>query len=151
MKKAPPWPPDLRFISPTYSVTRSILEEVPMKKFLALGMVLLAGGIMFLRGSADYAPEEVEMDTSLDAVPEHVLQAALEAVEGFEISEVEVEAMVIYEFEGVADGREVEIEVTEEGDVIEVEYEDEEDDDEGHAEDHDEGEDHNEDGDEHRG
>jgi hypothetical protein len=71
--------------------------------------------------------EEKEEKIELSKVPEVVLKAAQEAVEGIEIKEAEIEKTesgIIYELEGTADGKTYEIEITPEGKVIEVEQED---------------------------
>ena len=66
---------------------------------------------------------ENELAIPVSAVPERVRAAAEAAVEGIEFSEAEVESVLVYEVEGVANGKEYEIEITAEGQVIEVEEE----------------------------
>lgn len=75
--------------------------------------------------------DEEEFVVPLGRVPEHVLAAALEAVPGLELEAAEAEredGVLVYDLEGVLDGREIEVEVTEDGDVLEIEYDDEDND-----------------------
>jgi hypothetical protein len=93
---------------------------------------------------------EKEEKISLSEVPEVVLTAAQNAVEGIEITEAEIEKTsegMIYELEGTADGKIYEIEVSPDGKIIEVEQEGDEDQDKN--KDDDEDEDDNGDEDEH--
>ena len=81
---------------------------------------------------------EVEMDVPLHLVPEVVLAAAREAVDGIVLTEASVELEsdgLFYELEGSVGDRRVEIELTPDGDVIEIEDEDTEDDDEADSDD----------------
>ncbi len=76
--------------------------------------------------------EEDEIEVPLSEVPDNVIDAALAAVPGIELEEAEVETengIVIYDIEGELDGVEYEIEVTEAGEVLEIETDDEDDDD----------------------
>ena len=62
----------------------------------------------------------------LDQVPAAVKQAAVDAVPGFVLeraSSETKEGLVVYELEGPADGKKVEVEVTAEGKVLEIERE----------------------------
>jgi len=81
----------------------------------------------------DGEEDEDEEEIPLSEVPQVVKDAAAAAVPGIVLEEASRETedeRVIYELEGEANGTEYEIEVTEDGEVLEVE-EDEEDDDEG--------------------
>lgn len=77
----------------------------------------------------------------LDQVPQVVKDAALAAVPGLVLEEAEKETengVVLYCLEGAAGGKEYEVEVTENGTVVEVEDEgDDDDDDDEDDEDHD--------------
>ena len=81
----------------------------------------------------------------LDAVPKPVIDAAMAAVPGLVIGEVERElenGVVVYDLEGMAGGVRVEVEVTAEGKVLEVERgEEDEDDKEGEDDDDDDDDD----------
>lgn len=82
----------------------------------------------------------------LSEVPDVVLTAAQNAVEGIEITEAEIEKTgegIIYELEGTADGKIYEIEVSPDGKIIEVEQEGAEDQDKDKDDDDDEDEDDN--------
>lgn len=70
---------------------------------------------------------EHELAVPVETVPAKVREAALAAVPGLKLTEAGVEAVLIYELEGEAGGKEVEIEVTDEGDVLEIEHEDDDD------------------------
>lgn len=73
-----------------------------------------------------------ETKLPLEKVPEHVRQAALEAIPGIELVEAELEeedGRLLYELEGTFDGKHYEIEITESGEVVEVEQEDQDDED----------------------
>jgi uncharacterized membrane protein YkoI len=78
---------------------------------------------------------EDEREIPLSEVPAAARAAAEGAVPGIRLTEAEVEeegGRLVYELEGVADGKEYEIEVTAEGEVLEVEEagdDDDEDDD----------------------
>jgi uncharacterized membrane protein YkoI len=87
-------------------------------------------GVFVLAGfqARSHADEKV----SLDAVPQHLKDAALAAVPGLvlESAEREVEkGVLIYDLEGKAGGLRYEVEVTAEGKVTEVEKGDDDDDD----------------------
>lgn len=74
-----------------------------------------------------------EEEIPLDEVPDAVLQAALDAVPGFVAEEAAFEiedGEALYELEGEVDGEEIEIEITEDGTVVEIESDDDDDDDE---------------------
>lgn len=76
--------------------------------------------------------DEDEVDIPLDQVPAVVIKAAMDAVPGFEPEEAEMEVedgVTVYSIEGEAGDDEFEIEVTAEGEVLEIEEDDEEDDD----------------------
>ena len=87
-------------------------------------VILLPTGFLASTGEKE---EKIE----LSKVPEVVLEAAREAVQGIEIKEAEIEKSdkgIIYELEGTVDGKIYEIEITPEGKVIEVEEENGDDD-----------------------
>ena len=74
---------------------------------------------------------EQEKEVPLSEVPPEALKAAQGAVDGVTITEAEMEkedGQTVYVFEGEANGKEYEIEVTPEGKVLEVEDEAEEED-----------------------
>jgi hypothetical protein len=74
---------------------------------------------------------EKEKEIPLSEVPPEALHAAQDAIDDIVITEAEIEeedGQTIYVFEGDANGRKYEIEVTPEGKVLEVEREDEDDD-----------------------
>ena len=106
-------------------------------KRLVVAMIGLALGIF--TGLQFFGDDEHEV--ALEDVPAHVLEAALEAVSGVEITEAETEddGGFHYDLTGHVDGREVEIEISEDGEVLEVEWEDEDEseDDDDEAEDDD--------------
>lgn len=67
--------------------------------------------------------EEIEMETDLADVPARVLATLEEVAPGFsptyiELSVRDTAPFYVYEFEGVAGGREVDIEITEDGDFL---------------------------------
>jgi len=69
---------------------------------------------------------EKEKEVPLSEVPQEALEAAQGAVDGITITEAEMEqedGETVYVFEGEANGKEYEIEVTPEGKVLEVEQE----------------------------
>jgi uncharacterized membrane protein YkoI len=81
--------------------------------------------------SAAATAQGSEEDIPLDAVPKPVIDAAMAAVPGLVIDEVERElekGVVVYDVEGKAGGVRVEVEVTAEGKVLEVERGDDDDD-----------------------
>lgn len=68
--------------------------------------------------------DESEEEVAISDVPDAVLAAALNAVRGLEISEVEKEASAdgdMYEIEGLLDGKEIELLITADGAVLEME------------------------------
>jgi hypothetical protein len=71
--------------------------------------------------------EEPEQEIRVKQVPKSVIKAARQAVKGFKPSEVEVEAILIFELEGTADGKTYEIEVAANGKVLSSEAEEDED------------------------
>lgn len=75
---------------------------------------------------------EEEVNVPLDEVPESIRDAAEAAVPGIVFSEAERETengVVVYDLEGTANGVEYEVEVSEDGEVLEVEIENDDDDD----------------------
>jgi hypothetical protein len=75
---------------------------------------------------------ENEKEVPLSEVPAAAVEAAQGAVEGITLAEAEVEkedGKTVYDIEGTANGKEYTIEVTAEGEVLEVEEETEDDDD----------------------
>jgi uncharacterized membrane protein YkoI len=82
-----------------------------------------------------------EEKLSLDAVPKPVIDAAMAAVPGLVIEQAERElekGVVVYDLEGKAGGVRVEVEVTAEGKVLEVERGEDDDDKQGEEDDDDE-------------
>jgi hypothetical protein len=69
----------------------------------------------------DEGDAEHELTVPLTALPPAVLDAARKAVEGIELQEAEVESVLVYELEGEVGEKEYELEVTAEGQVLEVE------------------------------
>jgi uncharacterized membrane protein YkoI len=70
--------------------------------------------------------DDDEQSIPLDQVPALVLQAALKAVPGLIVEEAELEVedeVTVYGLAGTAGGKEVEVEVSAEGQVLEVEWE----------------------------
>jgi len=83
----------------------------------------IIGSLLFV-SSSFWASEE---DVALTDVPAVVIEAAKAAVDGLQITSVEVEVEggeTVYELEGTADGVEYEVEVTADGQVLEVEVDD---------------------------
>jgi len=69
---------------------------------------------------------EKEKEVPLSEVPPEALKAAQGAVDGITITEAEMEeegGKTVYVFEGEANGKEYEIEVTPEGKILELEEE----------------------------
>ena len=69
---------------------------------------------------------EDEKEIPLSEVPDAAVAAAKATVDGIELTEAEVEeedGQTIYDIEGTANGKEYSIEVTAEGEVLEVEEE----------------------------
>jgi hypothetical protein len=83
------------------------------------GGFVLGLGALLLAGAAVTRGDEEDQALELMRVPAPVKAAAAKAVEGFEPREVEVEAILVYELEGTADGKTYEIEVSGEGQVLE--------------------------------
>ena len=75
-----------------------------------------------LTACSGHIVEERGIDVS--EVPPEVLEAAREAVPGFEATEAEIE--YIYELDGEANGKAYEIEISPDGEVKEIEAKDEE-------------------------
>ncbi|MHC5209852.1 MAG: PepSY domain-containing protein [Planctomycetota bacterium] len=72
-----------------------------------------------------------EREIPLSDVPAAARAAAEHAVPGIRLTEAEVEeedGRLVYEIEGVANGKEYEIEVTADGEVLEIEEDDDDDD-----------------------
>lgn len=90
--------------------------------YLVLGFVLICG-----LGCASLDDLfEKEKEIPLSEVPPEALKAAQGAVDGVTITEAEMEkedGETVYVFEGEANGKEYEIEVTPQGKVLEVEEE----------------------------
>ncbi len=85
---------------------------------------------IFLSGCA-YLGFEQEQDIEINQVPTVVTAAATKAVPGFIVESAELEkedGKMVYELEGTANGKEYEIEISETGEVLEVESDDDEDD-----------------------
>ncbi len=67
---------------------------------------------------------EKETEISLEEVPPAVMDSARQAVPGIQLDEAEIEeedGQVVYELSGLADGKSYEIELSESGEVLEVE------------------------------
>lgn len=68
---------------------------------------------------ADGTIEEIEEEIEMSAVPEAVSTTLMENLEGFEPTTVEKSTregdMVVYEFEGMSDGQEIDVEINEDG------------------------------------
>ena len=67
--------------------------------------------------------EEIEMETTLEDTPAAVLAVLEEAAPGFEITYIELSvrdggAAFVYEFEGLLDGRQMDVEIDEGGEVL---------------------------------
>lgn len=99
--------------------------------FAVKAFVIIAfGGLCVIASAAWFTDKEREIP--LSELPEEVIAAAEAAVEGIVLTEAEIEETrkgIIYEVEGYVDETEYEIEITPEGDVIEVEIENDHDDD----------------------
>ena len=97
---------------------------------LRLFVVTAFASLVVLAGPAIQARET---EIPLDEVPDAVVRAAMEAVPGIELVSAEIEeenGETLYELEGMLDGERYEIEITPEGDVIEIEKGEDDDDDE---------------------
>jgi len=78
------------------------------------------------------AAEKTEVAIPLDQVPEAVKAAAVAAVKGLVLEKAEKETkngVVTYDVEGTANGKKMEVKVSAEGKVIEIEDADDDDDD----------------------
>lgn len=78
--------------------------------------------VVFLMGTTQGLAGK-ERDIPIAEVPEKILAAAKEAVPGIKITEAEVEEKrtgIVYEVEGVVDGKKYEINISEEGKVLRV-------------------------------
>ena len=83
--------------------------------------------LIFVSGCASHeSMYEDEKEIPLSNVPVVVVDAAQQAVENITLTEAEVEkeGRTVYVLEGTADGKEYEIEVTADGEVLDVEQED---------------------------
>ncbi|MHC4627080.1 MAG: PepSY domain-containing protein [Planctomycetota bacterium] len=96
--------------------------------YFVIGLVLVCGlGCATLDELFEH-----EKEIPLSEVPAAAAAAAKGAVEGIELTEAEVEkedGQTVYDIEGTANGKEYTIEVTADGEVLEVEEETEDDDD----------------------
>jgi len=102
-----------------------------------LGILLIVLAALTL-GAFIAVAGDGERRIELSEVPDKVMEAAKQAVEGILLTAAEVEierGVTIYELLGTAHGKRYEIEVTEDGRVIEVESEDHDDDDDDHDDD----------------
>lgn len=87
---------------------------------------LILLGTTLLVSACAMSPEEAEneMEIDLDAVPANVIAAATSALPGIELSEAEYEeeeGLMVYELEGMLGDTRYEIEITPEGEVLEIE------------------------------
>jgi len=83
-------------------------------------------GPALLISACAMSPEAVEneMEIELDAVPANVIAAANRALPGIQLSEAEYEeeeGLMVYELEGMLGATRYEIEITPEGEVLEIE------------------------------
>jgi uncharacterized membrane protein YkoI len=95
-----------------------------------LFVMLLAVSSVLAMAVPVLADDDEEID--LADVPQKVKDAAVAAVKGIKLTEASVEqedGKTVYELEGTVDGKEYEIEVDEDGKVLEIEQEDDDDDD----------------------
>lgn len=97
--------------------------------------VIVASALLTLSGCAAMQEDpEIEEEIELDAVPPAIMSAAQLAVPGIEIDEAEFEeedGAMIYELEGMLGEQRYEIEIGQDGKILELEevdVEDEEDD-----------------------
>ena len=107
-----------------------------MKK-LMLATILFAAVVIL--GVRPGVAGEGERKIQLKDVPKNVLEAVKKKVKDFKITEIEVETergLLVYEFEGTAGGKKLEVEVTvdKKGAVKKVEVEEDDDDDDHHHE-----------------
>jgi len=113
-----------------------------MNRFVTTSQIFVI--ILIVTTSVFAGCGEKDEKIPLSEVPEVVLTAAQNAVEGIEITEAEIEKTgegMIYELEGTVDGKIYEIEVSPDGKIIEVEQEGVEDQDKDKDDDEDEDED----------
>lgn len=97
---------------------RQIDKSTRMVAFTLLGALLAAC-------SARFDADEAEQHIALQDVPTVVLQSAASAVPGVRLHRAGIErehGMQIYELEGEVDGTPVEIELTGDGTVLEIEH-----------------------------
>ncbi len=90
-----------------------------MKRICAVVVSLIVAGTV--------AWAETEKDIPLSKVPKKVLAAAQKAVAGIKLTEAEVQKTgkgLVYEVEGVADGKKYEINISAAGKVLKVVHED---------------------------
>jgi len=108
---------------------RQVRKEAPtMIKYIAIPLIVVCLAACASIGRAFDDDESI----ALSEVPAKVKEAAQNAVDGIVLTESEVEeedGQLVYELEGKVDGKEYEIEVTADGQVLEIEEEDEDDDD----------------------
>jgi len=93
---------------------------------LLLTVLILSIGVMV-------AEDEKEKEIPISEVPEIVMEAALKALPGVEFKEADVEETkdgLVYELDGILDGKEFEINVSADGTVLNMEEEEKDDDDE---------------------
>ena len=108
---------------------------------VALGCTANADETTKKKTTSTSTTRSTEIEVALSDVPEAVLAAAKKAVPGIKISSVEKETEggeVIYDVEGVVDGKEYEVEVSAAGKVLEIEEEDDDDDEDDEEEEDDE-------------
>lgn len=97
--------------------------------------------VLILSFGISVADDEKEKEIPLSDVPKIVMDAAQKAVPGIELSEADVEETpdgLVYELEGILDGKEYEIEISADGTVLNIEEEDHDDDEDDDDEDHEE-------------
>lgn len=95
-----------------------------MKKWfvISLSLILLTG--------CQYLGIEKEIELPMNEVPAIVIESAQNAVPGIELTDAEIEiknGVRVYELEGTFEGKSYEIEISEAGEVLEVETEEESD------------------------
>lgn len=99
-----------------------------MNRFVTTSQIFVI--ILIVTTSVFAGCGEKDEKIPLSEVPEVVLTAAQNAVEGIKIAEAEIEKTgdgMIYELEGTVDGKIYEIEVSPDGKIIDVEQEGDED------------------------
>jgi hypothetical protein len=70
------------------------------------------------------AQEDIERDIPLDKIPSHIIEAVTRAKQGIHLKsaeEVYRETLIIYEIEGIYNGKNVEIMISPQGDIIKAE------------------------------